>query len=86
MNNDLIKLFVWAAIVGVIFAVLWRKGYLLRLSNYVIETREELRKCTWPTFEELKGSTIVVMITIALMGSFTVVADFVISRLVGLVT
>ncbi len=86
MNNDLIKLFVWAAIVGVIFAVLWRKGYLLRLSNYVIETREELRKCTWPTFEELKGSTIVVMITIALMGSFTGVADFVISRLVGLVT
>ncbi len=86
MNNDLLKLFIWAAIIGVIFAVLWRKGYLLRLSNYVMETREELRKCTWPTFDELRGSTVVVMITIALMGGFTVGVDFVISQLLRLFT
>ncbi|MDB6111674.1 MAG: Protein translocase subunit SecE [Pedosphaera sp.] len=61
--------------VGVIFAILWRKGYLLQLSNYVRETREELKKCTWPTWAELKGSTSVVMISILLLGGFTVLVD-----------
>ena len=41
------------------------------------ETREELRKCTWPTWDELKGSTVVVMISILLLGVFTVVVDLV---------
>jgi preprotein translocase subunit SecE len=63
------------AVVGVLFAIAWRKGYLVRLSNYVGQTREELRKCTWPTWDELKGSTVVVAISIALLGAFTFVAD-----------
>ena len=78
MNNDLIKLGIWVVIIGGTFAYLWRKGYLLRLSTYVAETREELRKCTWPSVEELKGSTVVVMITIALLGLFVIAADYVI--------
>jgi preprotein translocase subunit SecE len=69
------SIFIWIAVAGVVFAILWRKGYLLRLSNYVRETREELRKCTWPTWAELKGSTAVVMISILLLGGFTVLAD-----------
>ncbi len=51
---------IWGAVVGTIFVVLWRKGYLLQLTNYVQQTREELRKCTWPTWDELKGSTVVI--------------------------
>ena len=86
MNKELLKLFIWAAAIGVVFVALWRKGYLLRFSNYLMETREELRKCTWPTFDELKGSTIVVMVTIALMGGFTVCVDFVISQLLRFIT
>jgi preprotein translocase subunit SecE len=72
--------------VGVVFGVLWRKGYLLRVSNYVVETREELRKCTWPSFDELKGSTVVIMVTIVLLGGFIVAVDYVISLLIGLIT
>ncbi len=79
--KDFTTLFIWVVVVGVVFAVLWQKGYLLRFTNYVQETREELRKCTWPSFGELKGSTVVVMVTIALMGAFTVVVDFLVSRL-----
>ncbi len=56
-------------------ALLWRKGYLLRLTNYVQETREELRKCTWPTWDELKGSTVVVMISIVAAGRLHRVVD-----------
>ena len=70
------------AVVAAAFIFLWQKGFLLRLSNYILETREELRKCTWPTWDELKGSTIVVMISILLLGTFTVGIDFVIALFV----
>ena len=73
--NDLITLLIWVAVIGVIFAVLWRTGQLVRLSTYVQETREELKKCTWPTWDELKGSTVVVVVSTALLGGFTVLVD-----------
>jgi preprotein translocase subunit SecE len=65
------------------FAYLWRNGYLTRFSNYLKETREELKKCTWPTWEELRGSTVVVMISILLLGLFTVGVDLVLLLVVN---
>jgi preprotein translocase subunit SecE len=73
--NDLVKIGIWGAVVGVIFVILWRKGYLLQLTNYVQQTREELRKCTWPTWDELKGSTVVVSISMLILGIFVVLVD-----------
>jgi len=84
--NDLLKILVWVVVVAVAFGVLWRKGYLLRISNYVMETREELRKCTWPSVDELKGSTVVILVTIVLLVGFIVAVDFVISQLFRLLT
>ncbi len=84
--NDLVKIVIWVVVVAVAFVVLWRKGYLLRVSNYILETREELKKCTWPSVDELKGSTVVIMITICLLGGFIVAVDYVISMLIGLIT
>ncbi|MFM8468424.1 MAG: preprotein translocase subunit SecE [Limisphaerales bacterium] len=72
-------------LLGVAVAVFfwaWQKGHLLRLGGYVDETKVELRKCTWPTRDELKGSTVVVLVSVAIVSVFTVSADFVISRLV----
>jgi preprotein translocase subunit SecE len=66
---------IWAAVVGVVFAILWWKGYLLQISDYVRQTREELRKCTWPTWDELKGSTVLIGVSIMLLGAFIVVVD-----------
>ena len=86
MNSEYVKLGIWVAVIAVAFAFLWRKGHLLRLSNYVQETREELRKCTWPTWAELKGSTVVVMISILLLGGFTVAVDFVLTLFVRWMT
>ena len=81
-----LQILIWAAVIGVAFALLWRKGYLLRLTNYVQETREELKKCTWPTWDEIKGSTLVVMISIVLLGGFTMGIDFVLLKLVRWIT
>ncbi len=80
MNNTTI--IVWVVVIGAAFGFAWQRGYLAKIATYVAETREELKKCTWPTVEELKGSTIVVMVTIALLGGFTVGVDFVISQFV----
>ena len=86
MNSDLVKIFIWVAVVGIVFAVLWRKGYLDRFANYVRSTREELKRCTWPTFNELQGSTVVVFVSIVLLGSFTVGVDLIINLLLRLIT
>ena len=74
------------AIIGVVFAFLWHKGYLVRMRDYVAETREELRKCTWPTTEELKGSTVVVLVTITMLGLFTVGVDSILLMVMRLIT
>ncbi len=73
--SDLGKIGIWVAVVGILFGILWRKGYLVRLTTYVQQTREELRKCTWPTWDELKGSTVVVAVSIFILGGFTVLVD-----------
>ena len=69
------KILFWAAIIGAAFAYLWWQGQVRQLAAYVQETREELKKCSWPTWVELKGSTALIMISIALMGAFTEVVD-----------
>ena len=84
--SDLGRIGIWVAVVGILFGVLWRKGYLVRLTTYVQQTREELRKCTWPTWAELKGSTVVVTISIVLLGGFTMLVDFVFAMVVRWIT
>ena len=73
--QDTIWIVFWVLVIGGLFAWMWRGGYLARLTSYVQQTREELRKCTWPTWDELKGSTVVVTISIIILGGFTVVVD-----------
>lgn len=82
MNNTT-SLIVWSVVIGVAFAVAWRFGWLARLTKYVTETREELRKCTWPSFDELWGSTVLVMVATAMLGVFTVVVDFIMAWVVA---
>ena len=86
MKNFYIQLILWVVVVAVIFGVLWRTGQLLRLSNYIQETKEELRKCTWPSRDELKGSTFVVLFSILALGAFTVAIDFLLALFVRGIT
>ncbi|HEX4123048.1 MAG TPA: preprotein translocase subunit SecE [Verrucomicrobiae bacterium] len=75
--KDYLPVVIGIVVAMVIFTVLWRQGAFLRLSGYFRETQEELKKCTWPTWDELMGSTVVVMVAVALLGGFTVGVDFV---------
>ena len=84
--NELTKTFIWLGIIVVAFAIAWWKGYLVKIRDYVRLTREELRKCTWPSWEELKGSTVVVAISIALLGLFTYAVDHVFFTVIYLIS
>ncbi len=84
--SDTVWIIIWAAVIGGVFAWLWRAGHLARFAAYVALTREELRKCTWPTWDELKGSTVVVAISIVLLGGFTVAVDFIFTLFVRWIT
>ena len=66
---------VWAVVIGGVFGYLWWQGQVRRFAVYIQETREELKKCSWPTWQELKGSTVVIAISIALFGAFVMAAD-----------
>jgi preprotein translocase subunit SecE len=75
--NDLTKILIWVVIIGALFGFLWWQGQIRRLAVYFQETREELKKCSWPSWEELKGSTALVIVSIGLLGAFTVAVDFI---------
>jgi preprotein translocase subunit SecE len=76
----------WSAVVVALFLWLWRAGHLARLTTYIQGTREELRKCAWPSREELKGSTVVVFVSILILGGFTVLVDFIFAMFVRWIT
>jgi preprotein translocase subunit SecE len=73
------SIIVWAVIIGAVFGYLWWQGQLKRLVTYIQETRVELEKCSWPTWQELKGSTVLIFVSLGLLGVFTVVVDLVFS-------
>jgi len=50
------------------------------------ETVTELKKASWPPFPELVKSTAVVLVAIALLGSFVAIADFSLYEVVTLFT
>ena len=75
MNGDTLKIVIWCAVVGGLFIYLWYTGQVTRFANYVRATREELKKCSWPNFEELQGQTLLIFVAIALLGAFTFVVD-----------
>jgi len=69
-------------VAAVAFTLLWRRGAFLRLSGYFRETQDELKKCTWPSWDELNGSTVVVIVSVALLGGYTVGVDFLVANVV----
>ncbi|MCL4103296.1 preprotein translocase subunit SecE [Fibrobacter sp. UWH9] len=41
-----------------------------KIQQYIKESIQELKQVTWPTWEELKGSTMVVMLFSVVMGVY----------------
>lgn len=79
--NNWIHIAIWAVVILGVFGYLWWQGQIQRLAVYVTETREELKKCSWPTWQELKGSTALITIMVALLGGFVVLVDTILFKI-----
>ena len=71
---------IWTVAVGGVFGLLWWQGQIQRLAVYITETREELKKCSWPSWDELKGSTLLIIVMTAIFGLYIYVLDVILSK------
>ena len=72
----------WLIFFVAVFIWMWRTGKIGALKQHLIETREQLRKSTWPTRDELKQHITVVLISSLLLAAFTFAADFLLREIV----
>jgi len=56
-----------------------------RMREYTKDVGVELRKVSWPTRDELRDSTVVVIITVMLIAAFIGLVDQVLNRVVALI-
>ena len=82
MNGNLTSIVIWAVVIAVVFGLFWYKGYIASLRVYFQETWHELKpgRCSWPTWTELKGSTVLIGVIIFLLGAFISVLDFLFNK------
>jgi len=66
---------------------------LQKKPNVVVKTRSffdevivELKKSAWPTRRELIDSTMIVIVTMIILGVFVAFADFLFVRIIGMLT
>lgn len=50
-----------------------------KLINFVTDVVREMKKVTWPTKEELRESTMVVVVVCLIIASFVYVVDLIVS-------
>jgi len=55
-----------------------------RVQEFVKDVRMESTKVSWPTRDELRDSTIVVLVTVVLVAAFIGIVDLILTFSVGL--
>jgi preprotein translocase subunit SecE len=56
-----------------------------QVREYMKDVRSELTKVSWPTREELRDSTVVVIVTVLLVAAFIGLVDQGLNRVVALI-
>jgi preprotein translocase subunit SecE len=56
-----------------------------QVREYLKDVRGELTKVSWPTREELRDSTVVVIVTVLLVAAFIGIVDQGLNRVVALI-
>ena len=55
-------------------------GQFRRFSAFLKDVRTEMKHVSYPSYKEVRGTTVVVIITVALFGLFFYVVDLIFSR------
>jgi len=63
-----------------------KPNLLTRTKNFFNEVLVELKKSAWPTRKELIDSTMIVIVTMVILGVFVAFADFVFVKIIGMLT
>lgn len=63
-----------------------KKPFFARMKSYFIETKSELKKVTWPSKDQMKQNTAVIIVFIILIGLFLFAFDMAFSGLFSLLT
>lgn len=50
-----------------------------KVKQFALDVKQEMEKVTWPTREELRGSTLVVIVTVLILSVFIGVVDRILS-------
>ena len=58
----------------------------LTVRDFLNEVGAELKKSSWPTRKELVDSTMVVIVTVLILGVFVAAADVIFLKVIGLLT
>jgi len=56
-----------------------------KIKDFMNGVQFEMKKVSWPTWDELRGSTMVVLGLSLILGIFLFVVDFLLSRVVNVV-
>ncbi|MGH9394110.1 MAG: preprotein translocase subunit SecE [Terriglobales bacterium] len=63
------------------------KDLSLRLKSFYTDVRSEMKKVTAPSWKEVQGTTIVVLVTVAVFGVFFYFADMLLTAVMqGIIT
>jgi preprotein translocase subunit SecE len=56
-----------------------------KLTNYFKDIKIEMSKVSWPSKDELTGSTVIVLVSLAILSAFIGVCDVILSKIVNII-
>lgn len=56
------------------------KEFSQRLKSFYVDVRSEMKKVTAPSWKEVQGTTVVVLVTVAIFGAFFWVVDMILTK------
>lgn len=63
-----------------------KPNLVVKTQNFFNEVVAELKKSAWPTRKELIDSTLIVIVTMIILGVFVAFADVVFVKIIGMLT
>ena len=63
-----------------------KTNLVVKTKSFFGEVVTELKKSTWPTRKDLINSTVLVIVTMLVLGAFVAIADLVFINFVGMLT
>jgi preprotein translocase subunit SecE len=78
-------LFLLECIAAQIVKKVGKESMFKKIQKFIEDVIFEMKKVSWPTWQELKGSTIVVLILSLILSVFLFIVDLILSKLVNVI-